>query len=128
MNRNNARGFTLIELMVTVAIVGILAAVAYPAYTSYLVRSNRAAAQAHLMDLAQAEAQYMADARTYADLTDLKTPTPTKVDENYKIAIDLTDSPPAFVITATPKPGSRQAGDDELAIDSAGVRTPATKW
>lgn len=131
MNRNTSRGFTLVELLVTVAIVGILAAIAYPSYAAYLVRSNRSAAQAHLMDVAQAETQYMADTRTYAStLTDLKITTPAKVGALYDISIEVAEvgSPPAFTITATPKTGSTQESDGELSINSAGERTPGDKW
>ena len=51
--RRTARGFTLLEVMVTVAIVGILAAVSYPSYTSYMVRTQRAAATACLTEMGQ---------------------------------------------------------------------------
>lgn len=119
-------GFTLIELMVVVAIVGILSAVAYPAYGKYLIKSHRAAAQVHLMELAQAQSQHMADARTYT--TTLPTP-PEAVSARYAVAIRIEDGPPStFTITATPVPGSAQAADGALSIDSAGTRTPAAKW
>lgn len=124
------RGFTLIELMVCVAIVGILAAIAYPAYTKYLVKSNRSAAQAHLIDLAQAEAQYMADSRTYAStVKELGMTTPAAVSAKYTISIALADGPPAtYKITASPIVGGSQAADGDLSIDSAGNRTPGSKW
>jgi type IV pilus assembly protein PilE len=123
------RGFTLIELLITVAIIGILAAIAFPAYGSYIVRSNRAAAQSYLMDLAQAEAQFMADSRSYATLDDLHITAPAAVSDKYTVTIDLVDGPPAgFTITATPIVGTNQAADGALTIDNAGARTPDNKW
>jgi type IV pilus assembly protein PilE len=125
-----ARGFTLIELLVATAIVGILAAIAYPSYTSYLIKSNRAAAQAHLMDLAQAEQQYFADSRSYADtLAGLNTTTPANVSSKYTVSIAVDAGPPAsFTLTATPVAGTAQARDGALTLDSAGAKTPETKW
>jgi type IV pilus assembly protein PilE len=127
--RSRARGFTLIELMVVVAIVGILSAIAFPAYGAYLVRGNRAAAEAYLLSLAQAQAQYFADAHSYAGTpTDLSMAPPDQVAANYDILIDVPDvSPPSFTITATPK-GTRQAGDSVLTIDNSGARTPSALW
>jgi type IV pilus assembly protein PilE len=125
-----ATGFTLIELLVAVAIVGILSAIAYPAYSKYMVKSHRAAAQVHMMELAQAEAQYLADSRSYAgSVADLKMTTPKAVSDKYTITITLADGPPStFTIKAKPVAGSSQAGDVDLSIDSAGARSPADKW
>jgi type IV pilus assembly protein PilE len=127
--RSRARGFTLIELMVVVTIIGILSAIAFPAYGAYLVRGNRAAAQAYLLSLAQAQAQYFADAHSYAATTSaLNMPVPDQVATNYSITIDVPDAvPPSFTVTARPT-GARQAGDSVLTIDNSGARTPSSLW
>ena len=124
-------GFTLIELLVVVAIIGILSSIAYPAYGKYLVKTHRSAAQVHLMELAQAQSQYMADSRSYAaNVTDLLAPgTPAAVAEKYTISIELAEGPPSsFKIIAKPVLGGTQAADGDLSINSAGARTPAGKW
>ncbi|MQK16898.1 prepilin-type N-terminal cleavage/methylation domain-containing protein, partial [Escherichia coli] len=54
------RGFTLIELMVAVAIISILAAIAYPSYREYVNRGNRSEGQALLSDAAAAQERYYA--------------------------------------------------------------------
>lgn len=58
-------GFTLIELMITVAIIGILAAIAYPSYTAYVQRAKRANGQADLLLLANAMERYYTARGTY---------------------------------------------------------------
>jgi type IV pilus assembly protein PilE len=124
------RAFTLIELLVTIAIVAILAAIAYPSYTKYVIKGNRAAAQSHLMDLAQAEAQYFADSRTYAStVAALNTTTPRAVSDKYTITFSVPDTtPPTFTISAVPIAGTMQVSDGTLTIDNTGARTPAGKW
>jgi type IV pilus assembly protein PilE len=65
IRRRSHTGFTLIEVMITVAIIGILAAIALPSYSAYVQRSHRAEARNFLMTLAQRLEQNYALAGTY---------------------------------------------------------------
>ena len=58
-------GFTLIEVMITVAIIGILAAVAYPSYTGYIAKGNRAEGRAAVMKMLQDQERYFTQMNTY---------------------------------------------------------------
>ncbi|MGJ7917898.1 type IV pilin protein [Massilia sp. LXY-6] len=124
------RGFTLIELLAVLAIIGILAAIAFPAYGSFMTKGNRGAAQAYMMDLAHAEAQYFADSRSYTEtVSALGVPAPAALAGKYTIKIEAPDAlPPSFTISATPVPGSIQAKEDILTLNNSGARTPAGKW
>lgn len=119
-------GFTLIELMITVAVVGILAAVAYPSYFSYLQKGRRADAQAYLLNIAQKQQQYFTDSRSFSsDIASLNETTPNSVSSYYTITISVPTST-TFVITATPK--LSQTSDGVLTIDNSGSKTPSSKW
>jgi len=125
------RGFTLIELMVAVAVVAIIAMIAIPSYTAQLVKGRRSSAEAFLMDVAQRQQQYLLDARAYApNVGTLNTTIPVDVNNYYQINItpNAPGTPPSFVASATPLPGTAQAGDVLLTIDNNGVKTPTGLW
>jgi type IV pilus assembly protein PilE len=117
--------------MIAAAIVAILAAVAYPSYTSHVRKAHRAAAQSYLMDLAQKQVQYLLDNRAYAPTeAALNATAPTDVSTNYDpIGFEVASGPPpTFKLTAAPKAGSAQVGDVTLTINQAGQKTPSANW
>ena len=119
------RGFSLIELMVAVAIVGILAAVAVPSYRAYLQRGNRSAAKAAIMDLAAREQQHLMTNRAYADKATLTAEgySPDSAATRYyswDVTVDNTATPPIFTISF--QGTGTQASDGGLRLDSAGNR------
>jgi type IV pilus assembly protein PilE len=134
MKFRNTAGFTLIELMIVVAIIGILAAVALPSYQQYLIRGHRAAAQSQMMDIANREQQYILSNRVYtATGADLGYSLPSDVGARYgySIAVDNVGPPPSFTSTFTPIAGTPQASDGTLVLTSGGVKTragDASKW
>jgi type IV pilus assembly protein PilE len=134
MNRAGGhRGFTLIEVMITVAIIAILAAIALPSYQQYVIRANRSAAQGVMLDIANRQQQYFIANRVYADDSELKATgfaLPDEVSRNYDYTVTpyAGGTPPGFDIVFTPKSGSSQASDVELELNSEGVKKPADKW
>jgi type IV pilus assembly protein PilE len=127
-----SRGFTLIELMIAVAVVAILAMIAIPTYTAQMIKGRRSSAEAALLDIAQRQQQYMLDARSYAySVTALNTTTPVNVSAYYTISICPCPAPvPPVIFTAiaTPIAGTAQANDAVLTIDQTGAKAPANLW
>lgn len=121
-----AKGFSLIELMIAVAIVGILAAIAYPSYKEYVVRSNRADAQQLLMQGAQQAERHFAQQNTYDNMTGAflfggESSVKSGGIYTFEIDGDETDAT-SFLLRATPAAGKANAGDGNLEIDQTGNR------
>lgn len=129
-SRRSAPGFTLIELVIAIGIVGIISAIAYPMYTTSMVKGRRSAAEAVLMDIAQREQQYLLDSRAYADKATLNPTVPANVSSFYTIAVtpNVAGAPLSFTASATPLTGTAQASDSTLSIDNTGAKTPSGLW
>jgi len=119
------KGFTLIELMIVVVVIAILASIAIPSYREYVLRSNRRAAQATMMELVTRQHQIFAANREFADETTFALP--PEIADKYTLDITLdAGPPPAFLIELDPK--GTMAGDVTLSVNSDGVKLPAGKW
>jgi type IV pilus assembly protein PilE len=120
MHRN--KGFTLIELMITVVIIGILAAVAMPSYQTYVIRGNIPEAGSGLSELRLRIEQYFADNRTYVTFT---CPSPSQ-SKNFTFTCPaLADN--TYSIQATGK-STTNVASFTYTIDQNGTRTSATPW
>jgi len=124
---NDDRGFTLIELMIVVAIIGILAAIAYPSYQQYVIKTKRVDMMTELQNTAtQIQSRKLAQGKySNALVTGLGGDYPIN-NPLYKITFTdpLTSE---WMITATPEPNTQMNGDGNLTLNSAGRKCRASK-
>ena len=121
------RGFSLLELMTVLVIVGVLAAIAWPSYQSYVIRSNRAAAQSFMMSVANRQEQYILTNRSYAATTAaLSLTAPPETNGRYTFAVTNPGGATTYLVTATAI--GNQVSDGDLTLSSDGTKTPADKW
>jgi type IV pilus assembly protein PilE len=112
--RRHQPGFTLIEVMIVCAVVGVLASVAIPGYQAHLMHSRRADAASALMRLQQAQERFRMHHGLYtADFRALQV-APSSGEGLYALAVEVT-GPDSYRATATPVAGRAQAGDRECA-------------
>ena len=130
-------GFTLIELMMVVAVIGILAAIGLPSYRNHVIRAARVEAQAELLELASLQEKIFLNSNAYACSVSAayngtasspctasglgRTSSQTK-DGRYDLSLDITAPAQTFVLTATPTAGGTQVGDGNISVSESGKR------
>ena len=121
-------GFTLVELVIAMVIVAILASIAVPSYRDSVRKSDRRAAQAAMMHIANLQHQYFVANRTFGTVDDLGYSLPPEVSGKYTLTIELDDGPPPGFTIEMEAADAKEASYGVLSLDSAGVKGPAGKW
>lgn len=130
-------GFSMIELLIVLAVIGIVTAIAYPSYTGYVLSARRADAKASLTAFANAMEQFRTVNRTYVgagvggattgtpDPTVFANRTPVSGTKRYDLSIQSASSN-AFTLSAAPVQADATCGT--MTLDQDGVGTPAGCW
>lgn len=123
----NSKGFTLIEIMIVVVIIGIIAGVAIPSYQDSIIRASRSEGMTAMLDMMRAQEDFFANNFTYTtDLTELNYPMAifTTDGGRYNITASLcADAPITECILLTGDAIGGQTPDGDLTLDNRGNRT-----
>lgn len=135
MSRTHQSGFTLLEMMIVVAIIALLATIALPSYQDYVRKGRRADAQSFLLEVAARQQHWLVDRRAYSGFVEkavadggLGMTAPSNVSTFYDVTMvvdNTAGTPPTFTVTATPKSGNDQAKDKcgALSVNQSGTKT-----
>ncbi len=115
LNRKNEKGFTLIELMIVIAIIGILAAIAIPQFSAYRTRSYNSSAQSDVRNIATAQEAYYVDNSTYTSNTDNLSGASYGFMPSGNVTTAATATATSYVIT-----GAHSSGDKTYQLTGPG--------
>ena len=129
--RHRAAGFTLIELVITVALMSIITMISVSSYRQYMIRANRTDAGAALLRIAAAQERWYLDNNQYsADPEELIVGASSSQHGYYDITINSADPAAGYTAVAAPAAGGRQNTDvdcQQLSIDETGLRDSQPK-
>ena len=135
MTSRGAAGFTLMELVIAMTIIGIIAAIGIPSYQSFIRESRRADAIAALLDMQLRQENWRANNNTYTNVgTNIGQPTAGTAFTYYTFSIPVATAT-AYTIQAVAKSTGKQNTDKDkgascatLSINQSGTKSPAACW
>ncbi len=138
---NRSSGFSLVELMIVVVVIALLAAIAIPSYSNYMLKSRRVDGVSFLTEVAGEQIRFSSEynrfATTMAELGYGDAATANSDEGFYTVSIATSNGDQSYVLTATPVAGGPQANDTECAVLTlnsssqktvSGTATPADCW
>lgn len=134
----------MVELLVTVTILGVLLAIAIPSYKTYMIRANKSAVKAVMLEITSRQEQYLMTNGSYGTLAQLNYTVPTEVNSVFELnlttgtnsgsTVAALQGLPTFVITAYGRAGTIQEGapaagaSTQLSINQFGLKLPTSEW
>lgn len=139
-----SRGFSLVELLVAMLVLAVLLGIAIPGYKDYMIRANKSAVKAVMLEVSSRQEQFLMTTGAYGTLAQLNYTVPSEVSTVFDInlttgtnsgsTITALQGLPTFTITASGKAGTIQAGHPaagattQLSINQFGLKLPLNEW